>query len=101
MLLSSFYLAYILPLTEVLSVADIRIASRLSFLIVYSGYDFETVCRMNCIDNAVFDYYKTLSFLSYLSSNMDIFLLIFQPFEFLSIYTIVIIQLLPHFRPRF
>ncbi len=56
---------------------------------------------MNCIDNAVFVYYKTLSFLSYLSSNMDIFLLIFQPSEFLSIYTIVIIQLLPYFRPRF
>ena len=101
MLLSSFYLAYILPLTDLLSVADIRIASRVSFLIVYSGYDFETVCRMNCIDSAVLGCYKTLSFLSYLSSNMDIFLLIFQPSEFLTIYTIVITKQLPYFRPRF
>jgi len=47
---------------------------------------------MNCIDNAVFGYYKTLSFLFYVIRNMDIFLLIFQPSEFLTIYTIVIIQ---------
>jgi hypothetical protein len=90
--LSNLYLFYTSLLTDVLSVADIRIVSRLSFLIVYSGYDFETVCHMNCIDNAVFGYYKTLSFLFYLTRNMGIFLLIFQPSEFLSIYTIVIIQ---------
>ena len=56
---------------------------------------------MNCIDNAVVGDYKTLSFLFYLTRNMDIFLLIFQPSEFLSIYTIVITRLLPCFRPRF
>jgi hypothetical protein len=100
-LLSSFYLVYILLPTDVLSVADIRIVSRLSSLIVYSGYDFETVCHMNCIDNAVVGYYKNLSFLSYLTRNMDIFLLIFQLSEFLSIYTIVITRLLSCFRPRF
>ena len=86
---------------EVLSVADIRIVSRLSFLIVYSGVDFEIVCHMNRIDNAVVGYYKTLSFLFYLTRNMDIFLLIFQPSEFLSIYTIVITKQLPYLRPRF
>ena len=56
---------------------------------------------MNCIDNAVVGDYKTLSFLFYLTRNMDIFLLIFQPSEFLSIYTIVITRVLPCFRPRF
>jgi len=100
-LLSSFYLVYILLPTDVLSVADIRIVSRLSSLIVYSGYDFETAYNMNCIDNAVVGYYKTLSFLFYLIRNMDIFLLIFQPSEFLSIYTIVITRLLTYSRPRF
>ena len=99
--LSSFYLAYILPLTDLLSVADIRIASKSYFLIDYLGYDFEIVCRMNCIDNAVFGYYKNLSFLFYATRNMDIFLLIFQPSEFLSIYTIVITKQSPYFRPRF
>jgi hypothetical protein len=53
------------------------------------------------IGNAVFVDYKTLSFLFYVIRNMDIFLLIFQPSEFLSIYTIVITRLLPYFRPRF
>ena len=101
MLLSSFYLVYILLPTDVLSVADIRIVSRLSSLIVYSGYDFETACHMNCIDNAVVGYYKTLSFLFYLTRNMDIFLLIFQPSEFLSIYIIVMTRLLTYSRPRF
>jgi hypothetical protein len=100
-LLSSFYLVYILLTADVRSAADIRIVSRLSFLIVSSGYDSEIVCHMNCIDNAVFVYYKTLSFLSYLIRNMDIFLLIFQPSEFLSIYTIVITRLLTYSRPRF
>ena len=90
--LSNLYLFYTSLLTDVLSAVDIRIASRLSFLIDYLGYDFETVYHMNCIDNAVFDYYRNLSFLFYLTRNMGIFLLIFQPLEFLSIYTIVIIQ---------
>lgn len=100
-LLSNLSLFYISLPTDILSAADIRIVSRLFFLIVSSGYDFEIVCRMNCIDNAVFGYYKALSFLSYLIRNMDIFLLIFQPSEFLSIYTIVITKQLPYFRPRF
>ena len=99
--LSNLSLFYTSLLTDVLSAADIRIASRLSSLIDYLGYDFETVCHMNCIDNAVFGYYKALSFLFYLTRNMGIFLLIFQPLEFLSIYTIVIKQQLYHFRPRF
>ena len=99
--LSGFYLVYILPPVGVLSVADIRIVSRLSFLIDYCGYDFETVCHMNCIDNAVVGYYKTLSFLLYMTRNMDIFLLIFQPSEFLSIYTIVITRILTYSKPRF
>ena len=101
MLLWSFYLGYTLLSAGISSVSDIRIVSRGFFLIVYHEYDFEIVCHMNCIDNAVFGYYKTLSFLSYMTRNMDIFLLIFQPSEFLSIYTIVIIQHLPYFRPRF
>ncbi len=100
-LLSSFCLVYILLPDDLLSVADICIVSRLFFLIVSSDYDFEIVCRKNCIDNAVFGYYKTLSFLFYLIRNMDIFLLIFQPSEFLSIYTIVITKQSPYFRPRF
>ena len=100
-LLSSFYLVYILLTTDVLSAADIRIVSRLSFLIVSSGYDFEIVCHMNCIDNAVVVYYKSLSFLSHPTRNRDIFLLIFQPSEFLSTYTTIITRLLPYFRPRF
>ena len=36
-----------------------------------------------------------------MTRNMDIFLLIFQPSEFLSIYTIVITGLLTYSRPRF
>ena len=100
-LLSSFYLAYILPLADVLSAADIHIASRLSFLIVYFGYGFETVCHMNYIDNVVVCYCRTLSFLFYSTRNMDIFLLIFQPSEFLTIYIIVITRLLHYSRPRF
>ena len=99
--LSNLYLFYTSLLADLLSAADICIASKSSFLIDYFGYDFETACHMNCIDNAVFGYYKTLSFLSYLTRNMDIFLLIFQPSEFLSIYTIVITRLLTYFRPRF
>ena len=99
--LSNFYFVYILLPADVLSVAGIRIVSRSSFLIVYYGYDFETVCHMNYTDNVAFDDYKNLSFLFYLTSNMDIFLLIFQPSEFLTIYTIVITILLPYFRPRF
>jgi hypothetical protein len=39
--------------------------------------------------------------LFYLTRNMDIFLLIFQPSEFLSTYTIVITILLTSPRPRF
>jgi len=89
-LLSSFNLVYILLPTDVLSVADIRIVSKLSFLIVFSGYDFETVFHTNCIDNAVFADYKILSFWFYVIRNRGIFLLIFQPSEFLSIYAIVI-----------
>ena len=100
-LLSSFCLVYILLPDDLLFVADIRIVSRLFFLIVSSGYDFEIVGRMNCTDNAVFGYYKSLSFLFYLIRNMDIFLLIFQPSEFLTIYTTVITKQLPYFRPRF
>ena len=100
-LLSNFCLVYILRTADVLSAADIRIVSRLSSLIVSSGYDFEIVCHMNCIDNAVVVFYKTLSFLSYLTRNRNIFLLIFQPSEFLAIYTIVITRLLSYFRPRF
>jgi hypothetical protein len=56
---------------------------------------------MTNISNAVFADYKTLSFLFYSTRNMDIFLLIFQPSEFLNTYTIVITRLLPYFRPRF
>ena len=99
--LSNLYLFYTSLLTDVLSAVDIRIASRLSFLIDYLGYDFETVYHMNCIDNAVFGYYKTLSFLFYLTRNMNIFLLILQPSEFLSIYIIVMTRLLTYSRPRF
>ena len=84
-----------------MSAADIRIASKSYFLIDYFGYDFEIVCRMNRIDNAVSGYYKNLSFLFYATRNMDIFLLIFQPSEFLTIYTIVITKQLPYLRPRF
>src|SRR5664280_1863600 len=53
------------------------------------------------IGNAVFVDYKILSFLFYLIRNRRIFLLIFQPSEFLTTYTIVITRLLPYFRPRF
>ena len=87
---SNLYPFYISLLTDILSAADICIASKSYFLIDYLGYDFEIVCRMNYIDNAVFGYYKNLSFLFYATRNMDIFLLIFQPSEFLTIYTIVI-----------
>jgi hypothetical protein len=76
--LSSLYLFYIFLPADVLSAADIRIVSRSSSLIVSSVHDFETVCHMNCIDNAVFAFYKTLSFLFYLTRNMDNFLLITQ-----------------------
>lgn len=89
-LLWSFYPGYTLLAAGVSSVSDIRIVSIWFFLIVYHEDDFEIVFYMNCIDNAASDYYKTLSFLYYLSRNMDIFLLIFQPSEFLSIYIIVI-----------
>jgi hypothetical protein len=73
----------------------------LSSLIVSDDSNFEIVDHMPNIGNAVFVDYKILSFLFYLIRNMDIFLLIFQPSEFLTIYTIVIIRLLSYFRPRF
>jgi hypothetical protein len=100
-LLSSFYLVYILLPTDVLSVADIRIVSKLSSLIVSDDNNFEIVDHMPNIGNAVFVDYKILSFLFYLIRNRRIFLLIFQPSEFLSIYIIVMTRLLTYSRPRF
>lgn len=73
--LSPFYTS--LPV-DLLSGAYIHIVSRSSFLIAFAGHDFEIVSHMNCIDNAVFAYYKILSSLFLLIRNMDIFLLITQ-----------------------
>jgi len=71
---------------------DKHIGSKLFFLSVFDDNSFEIVGHMLNISNAVFADYKTFSFLFYSTRNMDIFLLIFQPSEFLSIYTIVITQ---------
>ena len=75
-----FTLRYILLPADVLFVADIRIRSRASFLIVFAGDDFETVCHTICIDNVVVAYYKTLSFLFCLTRNMDSFFTHFSAF---------------------
>jgi hypothetical protein len=69
----SFYLGCTLLSAGLSSAVDIRTVSKGTFLIAYHGYDFEIVCRMNCIDSVVFGYYKTLSFLSYLTRNADTF----------------------------
>ena len=89
MFLSSSYYVYILLTADEQFFFQKHIDSRLSVSIFVSGYNFEIVDHMNCIDNVVFFSYKILSFLFYLIRNMDIFLLIFQPSEFLLTYLVV------------
>jgi len=84
-----------------LSDVDKYIVSKLSSLIVCDYSNFEIADHMPNINNAVFASYNIPSFLSYSTHNTDIFLLIFQPSEFLSIYTIVFTRGLTCFKPRF
>jgi hypothetical protein len=77
-LLSSFYLAYTLPPTDRWSFSRRHIGPKWTDPIFSSGYDSEIVAHMIRIDNVVFAFYKTLSFLFYVTRNMDIFLLIAQ-----------------------
>ena len=87
MILSSFYLAYILLPTDRWSFSRTHIGSKWTDPISPSGYDSEIAARMIRIDNVVFAYYKTLSFLFYVTRNMDIFLLITQAsWVFINIY---------------
>ena len=76
--LSSFYLAYILLPTDRWYFSRRHIGPKWTDLIFSSGYDSEIVAHMIRIDNVAFAFYKTLSFLFYVTRNMDTFLLIAQ-----------------------